>query len=358
MTNELVLNASSYGIEESKAKQLEKVFVPMVEKFKELEEQYNEVLANKVITKEVCSDAKIVRNRYVKVRTGADEIHRIAKANVLVESRAIDGLRNIIKYAVNAHENSLLDVEKHFERLETEKLDKLREQRNIILEKYDINPGVGDPALMSEDVWNHYIKSVIADFNTKLVAEKKAKEERIAKEIAEIEEQKRIKAENERLKKEAELKKIADEKEEKDRQRLAKIEADKRAKEDKARLELEEKNRKIQEAKEQKARDEAYKLIRKEREAKEKIQAELRAKKETEQLELIRIEKEKKAKEEEERLLSLAPIKDKLKRWINETEIKDPTEYDMDKETFAKVEDIMLKFNSFKTWAKLEIDKI
>ena len=69
MTNELVLDVSSYGIEESKAKQLEKVFVPMVEKFKELEKEYNEVLGNKVITEEVCADAKPVRKKYVKVRT-------------------------------------------------------------------------------------------------------------------------------------------------------------------------------------------------------------------------------------------------------------------------------------------------
>jgi len=365
MTNELVLNASSYGIEESKAKQLEKVFIPMVEKFKELEEQYNEVLANKVITKEVCANAKVITRKYVKVRTETDDRHKIAKKSNLIEGRAIDGLKNLVKYACNDHEESLKKVSNHFERSEAEKLEKLREQRNSILEKYDINPGVGDPALMSEDIWKHYINSVELDHNAKVEAEKKAEAERIAKEKAEIAEQKRIKAENERLKKEAELKLIADEKAEKERQRLAKIEQDKRDILERERLAKAEAERKEREAEEAKERAYHEAELKKEREEKELIQKELQAKAEAErkreeanQLELIRIEKENKAKQEEERLLALAPIKDKLKRWINKTEIKDPTEFDMDKETFAKVEDIMLKFNSFKTWAKAEIDKI
>ena len=361
----LVLNASSYGIEESKAKQLEAVFIPMVEKFKELENQYNEVLENKEITKDVCYDAKTVRNKYVKVRTGTDAVHKVAKEKLLIESRAVDGLRNIVKYAAIDHENSLLEVEKHFERIESEKQEKLREERNTILEKYDINPGVGDPALMSEDVWRHYINSVELDHKAKIEAEKKAEAERIAKEKAEIEEQKRIKAENEKLKKEAELKIIADEKAEKERQRSAKVEQDKRDKIERERLVKAEVERKEREIKETKEREEYEAKLKKEREEKERIQKELEVKaeaerkiKEAEQLELIRIRQEKEAKEKEERLLALAPIKDKLKRWINETEIKDPTNNEMDKDTFEMVENIMSKFNSFKNWAKSEIDKI
>ncbi|MCH7827003.1 MAG: hypothetical protein IIC75_03345, partial [Bacteroidetes bacterium] len=182
MTNELVLDVSSYGIEKSKAEQLEKVFVPMVKKFKELEKEYIEVLNNKVITEQVCADAKTVKNRYVKVRTGTDEVHKMAKEKLLIESRAVDGLRNIVKFACNDHEKSLMEVANHFEIIEAEKIEKLREERNSILEKYDVNPGVGDPALMSEDVWKHYINSVELDHKTKIDAEKKAETERVKKE--------------------------------------------------------------------------------------------------------------------------------------------------------------------------------
>ncbi|MCH8067813.1 MAG: hypothetical protein IID16_00870 [Candidatus Marinimicrobia bacterium] len=425
MTNELVLDVSSYGIEESKAKQLEKVFVPMVKKFKELEKEYIEVVSQKVITEQVCSDAKIVRNRYVKVRTGADEIHKIAKASLLIETRAIDGLRNIVKYAVIDHENSLLEVEKHFERIEAEKLEKLREERNSILEKYDVNPGVGDPALMSEDVWGHYIASVELDHKTKIEAEKKAEIERIEKDKAFIKEQKRIRLENERLKKEAELKLISDQKEEKERQRLAKFESDKRAEKEKERLAIEEKHRqrlakfesdkrdKIErerEAKEKelklrnikrnnelqpyivfirdynlllssdekeyqkqikeirtgaelqwefdiKERDD-YELTRKkEREAKEKIELELKNRQEQDrkakEVEDLRVKKEV----EDARKLSLAPDKERLTKWVNDMVITNIITENMNQESILIARIVMSKYNSFKAWAKLEIEK-
>ena len=347
MENGLVLNATQYGIEKSKANQLEKVFVPMVEKFKELENEYNEVLSNKEITKQVCHDAKTVRNKYVKVRTGADEIHKIAKASLLVQTRAIDGLRNIVKYAVIDHENSLLEVEKHFEKIEAERLDKIRIERNTILEKYDINPGVGDIAIMSDDVWKHYIKSVKVDFDAKIEAEKKAESERIAKEKAEIAEQKRIKLENEKLKKEAESKRIEDEKAEKERQRLAKIEFDKRAKEEKYRI-----------AKQEKERKEYEERLRDEREARKKSERELKAKQENErkekEFELSRIEKEK----EEKRKLELAPEKIRLTKWVNDMAIIDILSQNMSKESAIIAGDIIDKFDSFKNWAKSEINKI
>lgn len=356
--NGLVLNASSYGIEESKAKQLEAVFIPMVEKFKELEDQYNEVLANKEITKEVCADAKTVRNKYVKVRTGTDAVHKLAKEKILVESRAIDGLRNIVKYAATDHEESLLKLEKHFERLENEKSEKLREERSAILAKYETNPGVGDLAVMSDDVWKHYISSVKLAFEQKKEAEKKAEEERIAKEKAEIEERKRIKIENERLKKEAEEKRIADEKAEKERQRLAKIDADRRAEVEKARLELEEKDRKIREEKERKEREAHEAILKKEREAKEKIELELQAKKETELKAIADREAKEKKEAEEARELSLAPDKERLIQWISDTNIKGLNFTTLSKESVEVATEIQEKFNSFKKWAKSEIDKI
>ena len=351
MSNEngLVLNATSYGIEESKAKQLEKVFVPMVEKFKELEKQYNEVLSNKDITEEVCAAAKVVRNKYVKVRTGADEIHKIAKASILVQGRAIDGLRNLVKFACNDNEASLLSLEKHFERIEAERLQTIRDDRTMELSKYynEDGPGIGDLALMSDEVWKHYIKSVEVDFKAKKDAEILAEKERIAKEKAEIEEQKRIKAENEKLKKDAELKRIADEKAEKERERLAKIESDKRAKIEKERLAKQEEERKISEAK-----------LQIEREAREKIQKELEAKQEQERKAKEAEELRLKNEADEQRKLELAPDKEKLEKWVSDMIIDGIGYGELSKESVEIAKDINSKFRSFKNWALAEIKKI
>lgn len=278
--NELIkLDATKYGIEKSKAEQLEKVFVPMVEKFKELENEYETVLSNKEITKEVSASAKEVRLKYQKVRTGADKIHKQAKERLLVETRAIDGLRNIIKYAVIDHEESLEKVEKHFELLEAERKQKIREKRQSELSKYDANAGIGDIADMPDEVWNHYISSVKKEYEDRLEAERKADEERIAKEKAEREEQERIRKENEKLKKEAEKREKAE------IERKKKEEAERKAREEKER-----KDREAYEAKLRKEREERERVEREERIKREKLESELKAKQEA----------ERKAKEEQE----------------------------------------------------------
>ena len=347
--NGLVLNATSYGIEESKAKQLEKVFVPMVEKFKELEAEYNEVLSNKEITKEVCAAAKVVRNKYVKVRTGTDDVHKIAKQSNLIEGRAIDGIRNVVKFACNDHEESLKKVSNHFETLEAERLQAIRDDRTMQLAKYynEDGPGTGDLAMMSDDVWKHYIKSVESDFQAKKKAEKEAEEKRIAKQKADIEEQKRIQLENEKLKKEAELKRIADEKAAKERERLAKIEADKRAKEQEIIFAKQEKERKLHEDN-----------LAKERKAREKIQRELEAKQEEEKqakyAETLRLKNEADLK----RKLELAPDKEKMEKWVSDMAIDGIGYSELSKESVDIAKDINSKFHAFKNWAISEIKKI
>ena len=290
MENNIIkLDASEYGIEPSKAKQLEKVFVPMVEKFKELEKEYNLVLSSKEITKDVCDDAKTVRNKYVKVRTGADAVHKIAKEKILIETRAIDGLRNIIKYAVIDHEESLMKVERHFEKIEAEKNEKIREERKAELAKYNTDPGVGDLALMSSDVWRHYLNSVKSEYEQRIEAEKQAEKERLAKIEADRIEQERIRKENEQLKKEAEA-----------RERQAKIEADKRAKEEKIRLE---KEAKAEKERQRLAEIEADKI------AKEKAESEAKIKAAND--ERLRIQKALEEKEEAERQAKIEAEKKK-----------------------------------------------
>ena len=145
-----------------------------------------------------------LRLKLVKVRTGIADIHKSQKSFFLASGKFVDAWKNKETLPVTQMEEGLSKIEKHFERIEAEKLEKLREERSVILEKFDVNPGIGDPALMSDDVWKHYIKSVESDYKAQIEAEKKAEAERIAKQKAEIEEQKRIKVENERLKKEAE----------------------------------------------------------------------------------------------------------------------------------------------------------
>ena len=61
------INPADFGIEESKAKQIQEQFQPMLDKMVELEKEANEVF--KMPISKASAKAKEVRLKYVKVRT-------------------------------------------------------------------------------------------------------------------------------------------------------------------------------------------------------------------------------------------------------------------------------------------------
>jgi len=320
MSNEItVLKAEAYGLEENEGLTIEKAFLPKIEERNLLSVIYAELI-KKDITEETVIEASDLRKKLVKVRTGISDIHKVQKAFFLAAGKFCDAWKNKETLPAVQMEEGTRKIENHFARIEAEKLQAIREGRAMELAKFynEEGPGTGDLALMSDEVWGHYIKSVEVDFKAKKEAEKKAEEERIAKEKAEIEEQKRIKAENEKLKKDAELKKIADEIEEIERHKLAKIESDKRAK------------------------------IEKDFLAKQAEESQIKA------LDQARIKKES----EDKRKLELAPDKEKLKKWVSEMTIPIFISGKLSKESMLKMGEIVLKHDAFKNWAIAEIEKI
>ena len=216
MKNEIVkIKASDYGLEESKASEIEALFVPMLTKMKELESEYNNILALE-INPETCQQAKDLRQSYVKIRTGTAEIHKKAKQFYLNGGRFVDGWKNAQIFASGEKEDNLRDIEKHFERMEAKKKENLRDDRMKVLNAYtEIEPlGLGD---MSEDVWNSYLLGQKTAYEAKIAAEKKAEEERIAAEKAEADRIEAQRLDNIRLAKEVKIREAQIEKERKER---------------------------------------------------------------------------------------------------------------------------------------------
>lgn len=292
-TNELVkINASDYGIESTKAKEIEEMFAPMLGKMKELETEYNAII-NQPVSKELCFQAKELRLKYVKVRTGTAEIHKSLKDFYLKGGRFVDGWKNAQLFASQQIEESLIKIEKHYEMLENERLEKLRADREAMLRPYtDVIPmALGH---MEQSVWDNYLQGVKVAYEFRIAAEKKAEEERVAREKAEAEERERIRLENIRLKEEADKKQ-------------AELEAERKA----VRLAQEKRDAELamERAEAQKEREELEAKARKEREEREIIEARLKAKQEAEfKAEAIRIAREK----AEAKRLKLAPDKTKL----------------------------------------------
>ena len=260
-TTEIVkLDMAQYGLEENKAQEIASLYIPMIKMLSEMEAAFNEVV-KKEITTEVSFEARKLRLIIAKIRTDGDKARKSAKDESLRIGRAIQGGYNTLEWATKSKEEKLLEIEKHQERIEDERKSKLKEDREKMLEKYEVETEHIQLGEMSTEVWDNYFNGVKLQHENKIAAEKKAEAERVAKEKSEREEQERIRKENEQLRKEAEAK-----------EREMKSE---REKADKERKELEEKARKEREIAEAKAK--------KELEAKAKVEAELQAKKDAEE---------------------------------------------------------------------------
>lgn len=264
MKNEIVkINASDYGLEESKASEIKAMFLPMLEKMEELENQYNEILKQE-INPETCQAAKDLRLSYVKVRTGTAEIHKNLKIFYLNGGRFVDAFKNTQAFASGEKEKTLKNIEDFFENQKRERIEKLRIDRFALIKPYtEIEPlGLG---YMEQVVFDNLLQGFKIAYEIKIAAEKKAEEDHIAKEKADAEEREKQRLENIRLKIEIE-----------ERKRIAEIERKKNDRiiaAQKAKAEAERKERKHLEA-EIEARKQADEKAKREAEA--KIEAEKR----------------------------------------------------------------------------------
>ena len=147
------------------------------------------------------------------------------------------------------------------QRFEAEQKELKTQQRMLQVSKIAPEIQRADFENMSDESFDIFYAGIEKQYNDKIEAEKKAEEERIAKEKAEAEERERIRKENERLKAEAEAKE--------------KQLAEERVKAEEERKRIEEKARKEKEDLEAKIREEEEK---KDKERKEKELADKKAK--------------------------------------------------------------------------------
>lgn len=185
------------------------------------------------------------------------------------------------------------------QRFEAEQKELKTQQRMLQVSKVAPEMPRAEFENMSDESFAIFYAGIEKQYNDRIEAERKAEEERIAKEKAEAEAREQQRLENERLKAEAEAKEkqLVEER--------AKAEAERKALEEKAR-------------KEKSAADAKLKA---EREAKEKLEVELKAKAEAEQKTKreaeAKAEAELKAKQDAEKKAKLAPDKVKLNEFVN-----------------------------------------
>lgn len=193
-------------IEASKAEKIQKTFEPMVDMLKEFESQFNEIIteSKSEITEELIKRAKRLRLDIAKVRIETDKIRKEEKDEYLRAGKAIDGVSNIIKWAVVDKENALKGIEDYFQEQERLRLEELRNSRLTDLLPFDENAIERKLELMAEDEFQALLSMKKSQWQEAQEAARIAEENRIAEQKAREEEEARIKAENARLKAEAE----------------------------------------------------------------------------------------------------------------------------------------------------------
>lgn len=166
---------------------------------------------------ENAATARRKRLDLVKVRTAAVTKKDADKEIILVETRLIDGLFKVVENTSKLTESEYMEIEKHQERIENERLLKLESERKELLSPYGSLNQFVDLKLMDEETFNGYLSKEKLAFEAKIEADAKAEKQRIAdekkaaaeqkaKDKADALERERIRKENERLKAESELK--------------------------------------------------------------------------------------------------------------------------------------------------------
>lgn len=332
------INPTEFGLEVSQVETIEQAFLPKIQEREALVAIYDQLIKSE-LTPELCKEAKEVRLKLVKVRTGIAEIHKTQKAFFLAAGRFVDAWKNKETLPVEQMEDKLSEIENYYINIEKAQKAQLQAERLLEVSKYTEYPAnaLGE---MEQQVYDAYLQGLKVAYDAKVEAERKAEEERLAAIEAEKAERERIRVENERLKAEAERKEkeLAEER--------AKAEAERKALEEAARKEREAAEA-ILKAEQEKARLESEKAANE----KAALEAELKEKADKEAAELkVKQEAEKQAKLESEKAAK-APRKEKLTKWVESFQIP----------TFENDEvaaNITARFNSFKKWAESEISNI
>jgi len=242
------LDPQEFGIESTKALEIQSLFSPVLDTLVELEKDYNQIIV-KPIEKDVCIEAKELLKKYVKVRTTTAKIHKEIKADILKKGRFIDGWKNTQIIATEKIEENLKNLSEHFENIEREKALKIQTERSNELLKYEITQIPHDLGNMDEMIWDNLLKGVKQSYEDKKKAEEERRLEGEALRKAEEEKAEIQRKENEKIRAEAEAerKKLEAEKQklEAEKQKLEAENKKAREEAEAQRIKLEAENKKI-----------------------------------------------------------------------------------------------------------------
>jgi len=161
------------GIPTERAANLKKAFAPIIDLMEEYEQEYNQIVSIDTWTPEDAKEARKLRLKYVKVRTGADNAHKEVKSDLLLQTKAIDGMRAIIRATVSGKEDQLAEIENYIENRRKEEIKAKQEERELALSDYGVTNFPETLGEMEDDQWERYFTETRNEY----LKQKKAEEE-------------------------------------------------------------------------------------------------------------------------------------------------------------------------------------
>lgn len=196
-----IVDPKEFGLDAAGVSTIEQAFQPKIAERDGYVSVYEQLIV-KELSPALCKEAKELRLKLVKVRTGIADVHKSQKAFFLAAGKFVDAWKNKSTLPVEQMEQKLEDIEKHYEKIEAERIEKVKMARINELALYgSVFPdGLGS---MADEVYKNYLAGIVHSFYLKKAADEKAEQERVAAEAKAAAEREAMRIENEKLKAEA-----------------------------------------------------------------------------------------------------------------------------------------------------------
>jgi hypothetical protein len=139
--------------------------------------------------------ARETRLALVKIRTGADKVHKDMKQDILVQGRAIDGAKNIVIAATSPSEKDMQEIENRTEIRAKQVQERLHNERFAELNQFTTAYNTLTLGKLSAEEYGKLLDDAQLANEARIARDKKDEQDRIDAEKAAEDERKRIEAE-------------------------------------------------------------------------------------------------------------------------------------------------------------------
>jgi len=182
-----IVKASEYGLEQKQVNEVVLAFQAKVDERKLLTDIYGQLI-KKDITKEVAKEARELRLKAVKIKSGIAAVHKTQKEYALAFGKYCDAWKRKETKPVQDIIDGAEAIEKHEQIQEQKRLEQLQKDRVSLVSKYIDEAETRNLSGMDTDVWEAFLSSKKSQYNERIAAEKeriaKEKEEKRKKELA------------------------------------------------------------------------------------------------------------------------------------------------------------------------------